>query len=138
MQQMEVALLGPVLGWLLDRFGPRVFVRAGVVLFGVGLMALSRIDTLPAFYACFVVIALGTGFCGFFPLNVAIIHWFERSRARAISSMSIGLACGGLSVPLVAASIQAYGWRATALASGLIAIAAGIPLALVIRNRPSD
>jgi MFS family permease len=96
MQQMEVALLGPVLGWLLDRFGPRVFVRAGVVLFGVGLMALSRIDTLPGFYGCFVVIALGTGFCGFFPLNVAIIHWFERWRARAMSSMSLGLAFGGI------------------------------------------
>ena len=109
LQQMEVALLGPVLGWLLDRFGPRLFIRAGVVLFGLGLMALSRIDTLPAFYACFVLIALGTGFCGFFPLNVAIIHWFERSRARAMSSMSLGLAFGGIVVPLVAWSLQTHG-----------------------------
>src|SRR6202521_3174664 len=66
LQQMEVALLGPVLGWLLDRFGPRAFIRGGVVLFGLGLMALSRVESLPAFYAAFVVIALGTGFCGFF------------------------------------------------------------------------
>ncbi|HXI38318.1 MAG TPA: MFS transporter [Burkholderiales bacterium] len=138
LQQMEVALLGPVLGWLLDRFGPRLFIRAGVVLFGLGLMALSRIDTLPAFYACFVLIALGTGFCGFFPLNVAIIHWFERSRARAMSSMSLGLAFGGIVVPLVAWSLQTHGWRATALGSGILAIVIGLPLASMIYNRPED
>src|SRR5215213_2745832 len=51
LHQMEVAILGPVLGWMLDRFGPRVFVRIGIVVFGLGLMALSQIDTLPAFYA---------------------------------------------------------------------------------------
>jgi sugar phosphate permease len=138
LQQMEVALLGPLLGWLLDRFGPRVFVRAGVVLFGCGLMALSRIDTLPAFYGCFVLIALGTGFCGFFPLNVAIIHWFERSRARAMSSMSLGLAFGGIAVPLVAWSLQTHGWRATAFGSGILAIVVGLPLASMIYNRPED
>src|SRR6185369_5505768 len=40
--------------------------------------------------------------------------------------------------PLVAWSIQTWGWRPTALASGLIAIGIGVPLASVIRNRPSD
>src|SRR5882672_943108 len=59
LQQMEVALLGPVLGFLLDRFGPRFFIRGGVVLFGLGLILLSRVETLPAFYGVFVLIALG-------------------------------------------------------------------------------
>jgi sugar phosphate permease len=138
LHQMETALLGPVLGWLLDRFGPRVFVRAGVVVFGLGLILLSRIDSLPGFYAAFIVIALGIGCCGFFPLNVALIHWFERWRARAMSTLSIGLALGGIATPLVAWSLQTHGWRATALASGVIAIVVGFPLASVIRNRPAD
>jgi MFS family permease len=124
-----VAVLGPALGWMLDRFGPRRFVRAGVVMFGLGLIGLSRVDTLPQFYAAFALIALGVSCCGFFPLNVAVIHWFERRRARAISSMSIGLALGGIMVPLVALSLETYGWRATAFASGLIAIVVGLPLA---------
>jgi sugar phosphate permease len=138
LHQMETALLGPVLGWLLDRFGPRAFIRAGVVVFGLGLIGLSQIDSLPAFYAAFIVIALGAGLCGFFPLNVAIIHWFERWRARAISTLSIGLAVGGLITPIVAWSLQTWGWRATALASGVIAIAVGSPLASLIYNRPAD
>lgn len=138
LHQMEVAILGPVLGWMLDRFGPRRFIRFGVVLFGVGLMLFSQVETLPAFYGAFIVIALGVGFCGFFPLNVAIIHWFERWRARAISSMSIGLALGGIVVPLVAWSMEVWGWRATAFASGLIAVVVGSWLASMIYNRPSD
>src|SRR5688572_12929342 len=138
LQQMEVALLGPVLGWLIDRFGPKVFVRAGIFVFGLGLCILSQVQTLPAFYGAFIVIALGSSLCGFFPLNVALIHWFERKRARALSAMSFGLAFGGIMVPLVAASLTTFGWRSTAFASGIIAIVVGLPLALVIRNNPRE
>jgi len=136
MQQMETAILGPFIGWFMDRFGPQGIIRVGIVMFGIGLMILSQTDTLPAFYAAFLVIALGASFCGFFPVNVALINWFERWRARALSSMSIGLALGGTAVPLIAWSLQANGWRATAFASGVIAIVVGFPLALVIRHRP--
>jgi sugar phosphate permease len=138
LHQMETALLGPVLGWLLDRFGPKIFVRAGVVVFGTGLCLLSQVQTLPQFYGAFIVIALGTSLCGFFPLNVSLIHWFERKRARALSAMSIGLALGGIMVPLVAQSLTTFGWRATALASGIFAICVGLPLAFVIRNSPHE
>jgi sugar phosphate permease len=138
LQQMEVALLGPVLGWLIDRFGPKVFVRAGVVVFGLGLCLLSQVQSLPEFYGAFIVIALGSSLCGFFPLNVALIHWFERKRARALSAMSFGLAFGGIMVPLVASSLTTFGWRSTALASGIFAIVVGLPLALVIRNSPHE
>ena len=138
LQQMEAAILGPVLGWLLDRFGPAVFIRAGIFVFGGGLMLLSTVDSLAGLYAAFVVIALGGSLAGFFPLNVALIHWFERYRARALSSMSLGLAFGGLAAPIVAWSLQTYGWRPTAFYSGVIAIVLGFPLALVMRNKPED
>jgi len=138
LQQMESAILGPALGWIMDRFGPQDVIRTGIVIFGGGLMLLSRTDTLLEFYGAFLVIAVGASCCGLFPLNVALIHWFERWRARALSSMSLGLALGGISVPAVAWSLSTYGWRATAFASGLIAIALGLPLAMVIRRRPED
>ena len=138
LQQMEVAILGPILGWLIDRFGPQIWIRIGVVVFGCGLMLLSFTDTLLAFYGAFIVIALGSSLCGFFPVNVALINWFERWRARALSSLSIGLALGGISIPLVAWSLQTWGWRPTAFASGVIAIVVGLPLAFVMRRRPED
>jgi sugar phosphate permease len=138
LQQMEVALLGPVLGWAIDRFGPKIFVRTGVVVMGLGLCLLSQVHSLATFYGAFIVIALGSSLCGFFPLNVSLIHWFERKRARALSAMSIGLAFGGIMVPLVATSLTNFGWRPTALASGILMILIGLPLALVIRNSPYE
>src|SRR5678809_1244103 len=60
LHQMEAAILGPALGWLIDRFGPQWMIRVGVFVFGCGLMLLSRTDTLLSFYAAFLVVALGT------------------------------------------------------------------------------
>src|SRR5713226_8298480 len=56
LQQMESAILGPLLGWFIDRFGPQGMIRAGIVVFGGGLMLLSRTDTLPGFYGAFLVV----------------------------------------------------------------------------------
>jgi sugar phosphate permease len=138
LQQMEAAILGPLLGWVMDRFGPQGVIRLGVLLFGGGFMLLSRVETLLEFYAAFILVALGSSLCGFFPLNVALINWFERKRARALSAMSLGLALGGFFVPVVGWSLTTYGWRATAFGSGVLAIVAGFPLALVMRRRPED
>ncbi|TAK45547.1 MAG: MFS transporter [Betaproteobacteria bacterium] len=138
LHQVEAAILGPALGWVIDRFGTQGIIRAGVVVFGIGFMLLSQIDSLLGFYGAFLVIALGASLCGFFPLNVALIHWFERKRARALSSIQFGFALGGIAVPAVAWSLATCGWRVTAFASGVIVLAAGIPLSLVFRRRPED
>src|SRR5919204_4422961 len=80
LQQLESAMLGPVLGWVIDRFGPQGVIRFGIVVFGCGLMLLSRTDTLAQFYGAFVVIAIGASCCGLFTINVALMHRFERWR----------------------------------------------------------
>jgi len=138
LKSTETALLGPVLGWMVDRFGSQGIIRAGVAMFGIGFMLLSQIDTLVGFYAAFVIIALGSSMFSNFLVSVAIIQWFEKRRARALSALQFGGALGGLFVVLVAWSIQSYGWRATAFGSGIIAILIGWPLARVIRSRPED
>ncbi len=138
MQSMEAAAIGPLLGWIIDRFGSQGMIRAGILAFGLGFMALSQIDTLAGFYGAVLIIALGSSLCGYFPLNVAIIHWFEKRRARALSMVSLGLALGGVFVPLVAWSMQAFGWRTTAFSSGVLAIVVGLPLARVFKRRPED
>ncbi|MFM9971367.1 MAG: MFS transporter [Burkholderiales bacterium] len=137
-QQVENALLGPIQGWLVDRFGSQLMVRCGILALGAGFMLFSQVDTLTGFYAAFVLIALGSGFSGFFPLTIAVMHWFEKKRSRALSTMNLGGACGGMLAPLVALAIISFGWRATAFASGIIIILAGWPLASVIRRRPED
>jgi sugar phosphate permease len=138
LRQFEAAILGPLLGWLIDRFGPQWVIRAGVAIFGTGFILLSYVDSLLAFYGAFIVVALGASLCGFFPLNVSVIHWFERYRARALSLTEIGFGLGGLALPVVAWALGIWGWRATAFASGIIIIAVCLPLSFLIRRRPED
>ena len=138
LQSVESALVGPVLGYLLDRFGPQGMIRLGIGIFALGFIGLSQIDSLGGFYVCAVLLAIGASLGGYFPLTVALIQWFERYRARALSLVSLGLALGGLLVPLVAWSMHHFGWRNTAMGSGFIALLVGLPLASVIRRRPQD
>ena len=138
LQSMEAAIIGPILGWFIDRFGSQMLIKIGIVLFGIGFICLSQIDTLGGLYGAVVVIAIGSSMCGYFPLNCAIIQWFEKKRARAISMVGLGLALGGIFVPVVAWGMQQFGWRTTALGCGVLAILVGFPIALIFRRRPED
>lgn len=135
---MEAALLGPILGWVIDKFGAQLMIKLGVLALGIGLMLLGQIETIAGFYGAILVIALGSSLCGFFPLNVSIIHWFDKFRARALSGVALGLAFGGIAMPLIAWSMQVYGWRATAVGSGILMIIVGLPLSMVFRGKPED
>jgi sugar phosphate permease len=52
--------------------------------------------------------------------------------------MGLGLAAGGLAVPLVGWLMQSHGWRTTAFASGVLTIVVGWPLARILRRKPAD
>ena len=138
LQSIEAAVLGPALGWIVDRFGAQHMIRAGILVFGAGFLLLASVDSLTGFYAAVFTIAIGSSLCGYFPLTVAVVQWFEKKRARALSTMSMGLALGGVFVPAVAWTMQTFGWRTTALASAALSVAIGWPLARVFRRRPED
>jgi len=138
LQQIESGLLGPVQGSFIDRFGPRASMRAGILLFGLGFLAFSQIQSLTWFYICYLMLAIGSSLGGFFPVNVVIANWFDRKRARAFSMMQLGSAIGGLLIPVIAVLLETLGWRTTALLSGIVILAVGLPLNEVIRRRPED
>ncbi len=131
-------VVGPGQGWLLDRLGPRTVMHIGVLLFGGGLMMFSRIDSILGFYAAFFIISLGATMGGFLSILVPLVHWFERRRSLAIAIAFMGFAIGGMLQPLVALALEGWGWRTTALFSGLVSIAIGAPLVHVMRHRPEE
>ena len=88
------------------------------------------------FFLAFFLVAVGAGLGGYVPIAVAIVNWFRRRRALALGISSSGSAVGGLLTPLVVASMTAFGWRGTALLSGVVILLVGLPLAQVFRHRP--
>ena len=136
--RIESGILGPLQGWLTDKYGPRIVLGVGVVIFGIGFMAFSQITTLLEFYLTFALIAVGSSLGGFATVMVSIVNWFSRHRAKAVALSQMGYSLGGLAVPVVIISLEAFGWRTTAFYSGVMVIVVGFPLVFLVRHRPQD
>mgnify|MGYP001381633985 FL=1 len=134
--RVESGLLGPLQGWLIERFGPRTILSVGLVIFALGFMYLSTIDSLTTFYLAFVIIAIGSSLGGFLTLFVTVANWFEKHRATALGIATTGVSIGGMIVPLVAYALTTYGWRSTAFVSGWIILGFGLPLVPLMRSSP--
>ena len=136
MARAESGIFGPLQGWMTDRFGPRVLIRTGMVIFGVGFLLFSVIQSPLTFFLTFFMMAVGSSLGGYLPIGVALVSWFRRRRALALSISSCGMAVGGILVQFVALALTHWGWRWTAFASGLVILTLGVPLAQVVRHRP--
>lgn len=138
MLRLESGILGPLQGWMIDRYGPKLVMQIGALLFGVGFILLGQIQSLWHFYGALVLIAVGSSLGGFLTIHTAIAHWFLRKRARAMSIGSAGFASGAMVAPIVAWSMVQFGWRTTAVASGILILAIALPGAQVFRRSPED
>jgi MFS family permease len=138
LQRVQAAVLAPLQGWLLERYGPRLVMQVGIVLWGVGFILLSRVSTLTGFYVFILLLALGASLAGFMTLSAVIVNWFRRYRSTALALTQVGWSIGGFVVPLLAWSLTAWGWRSTSAICGLIILIAGLPITLLMRTRPED
>jgi MFS family permease len=136
MARAESGIFGPLQGWLTDRFGPRVLIRTGMTIFGIGFLLFSLVNSPVTFFLTFFLMAVGSSLGGYLPIGVALVSWFRRRRALALSISSCGMSVGGILVQVVALALTHWGWRWTAFVSGTLILLIGIPLAQVVRHRP--
>ena len=134
--RLESSLLGPVEGFLIDRFGPRRIMFVGYALFGLGFLMFSRVDSLLGFYIVFAFLALGASLSGFLPVVTAVNNWFARRRGFATGISSAGVNLGGILVVVVAMAIATFGWRTAAVSMAALLWTLGLHLAAMMRHRP--
>ncbi|MBI4332668.1 MAG: MFS transporter [Chloroflexi bacterium] len=135
---LETGLLSPLIGMLVDRWGPRRLAFVGILITGLGIILLSRINSLMMFYAAFFLIATGTSASGHAAMLPAVANWFQRRAGTAIGIVVSGAALGGALVPVVTILIDRLEWRTAMLILGLGTWAICLPLTLLLRNRPED
>jgi len=129
-----------VVGFLIERLGPRKLMLVGISAAAVGYMALSLVESLWMFYAVYIVL-IAVGIYGGVqsPTEVVTAYWFVRRRAMAQGMLSSAIAVGGMTfAPLLAMVILAYGWRNAAFAVGALMAVCCIPAALAVRDRPQQ
>ena len=135
---LEVGLLAPVMGVLVDRWSPGRLMLVGTILVGLSLVLLGRISSLAMFYAAFALISLGMSALGPTVTMTAVANWFHRKIGIATGIMHSGAGFAGLAVPVVVLLIATFGWRTAVaiLGFGILGIAA--PLTLLIRHKPEQ
>ncbi len=139
--QLEGSLIGPLMGYLIDRLGPRRMVFLGLAVTGLGFVMFSRTTSLPIFYVSYGLIMLGTAAGTWLPMMAALNRWFFRKRGRAMAAAGEGSFLGGLLLmPALAWSVSpdVLGWSSTAFWIGLGFIAIAWPISRTIRERPED
>ena len=139
LMQAQVGVVEPIVGFVVDRVGPRLLMALGSFVFGLGLVLFSFVNSLWAYYVVSVVLGLGTSIGGFLVMTVAINNWFRRKRTLALSLAQVGQSVGGIAVvPLLVWVQITYGWREAAFASGLAVWALGIPTAMLMQRSPEE
>ena len=128
-------LFGFIAGWLIDKYGPRRLMLAGVLLMGTALIGLSCADSLPLFYLFYVFNALGYVCGGPLPCQVLISRWFDKNRGKAMGIAYLGIGAGGAIVPLIAAGLEKnFGWHNSLAALGVLVILIAFPMVFFIKG----
>jgi MFS family permease len=130
-------VFGFIAGWIIDRFGPRRVMMAGILMAGGALVGLGWVSTLGMFYLFYFFNALGYVCGGPLPNQVLLSRWFDKSRGKAMGFAYLGIGIGGATVPWIShALIEHFGWQAALRWLGLLIIAVSLPLAFFVKEAP--
>ena len=127
------AIVLPIAGFLVDRFGARRIITIGTVLGCSSYAALSLADSYGVFIAIMVV-AVATGNLASYPAFMSLAQrWFDQRLGFALAITSTGLAVGVAGASFVITrTIEFQGWRAAFLTVGVTALLIGLANALFL------
>ena len=134
------SFLSPLVGYLVDRYGPKPMMITASLLAGVGYIVFSWVDS----YTTFLIVYLGVISISF---TAGFVHaptivantWFIRLRARAMTVVSAAVPVGGAIItPLLALVVSSWGWRWGAFMSGTLFLVVGLPLCVGVRRSPES
>jgi len=135
---LEMGLLAPFVGILVDRFGSRKLLLSGSLVLGFGIILLGFTQSLAMFYGAFILIAFGAGGCTSVVTMTAVANWFDKNVGKAMGVTVSGFGASGLIIPLIVWMIAVFGWRMTLILLGIGMWIIGVPAAFVMRNKPEN
>ena len=126
-------------GRLNDKIGPKALSVVVSILFGLGYLLLSRLQTPWQLYLIYgLPVAVGFGAFDVITLST-VSRWFVRSRGMMSGVVKVGTGSGQVLMPLFAAAlIAAYGWRSAYIILGVVIIVLLVAAAQVMRHNPRE
>src|SRR5689334_8692159 len=126
---------GFIAGWMVDRFGPRRLMMAGILMAGLALIGLGSISSLGMFYFFYLFNALGYVCGGPLPNQVLLSRRFDKSRGKAMGIAYLGIGFGGAVVPWIShLLVERFGWQSALRILGVLIIVIAFPMAFMVRE----
>lgn len=123
--------MGPLAGWLLERFGAKLVMGVGATLAGVALIGIGQTHSFAHILVWYVVLGVGLGASTWVPASIVITNWFTKRPGTALGLITAGMELGGMLMTLLAAYvIQQDGWRRAYLVLAIPIFAIALPLIL--------
>ena len=135
---LEMGLMAPIVGILVDRLGPRKITFAGVVLISAGLLLLSNIHSLPMFYGAVLFLAFGAGGCTSVVSMAAVASWFHKKLGLALGITVSGFGASGLLIPVIVWMTDHFGWRTALVLLAIGMLVVGLPAGYLIRKNEKN
>ena len=138
LSRAEGAVEGPIAGYLIDKFGPRIMLTIGAFIVAIGYILLSQVNSFLWFltiYLGIISLAFNATFSG---STMAVVNnWFIRRKGLAMAISIAAYSLGGsIIAPLLAFGIHHLGWRTTMALSGIMLAAVVVPFAQLLRSSP--
>lgn len=133
-------LAGPLAGALIDRFGPRRTMIAGMALVIAAMLLSSRMTTTVELLLVWGALSgIGTGLAAAV-LGAAVAHrWFIARRGLVTGIFGASTSAGQLIFVLLLAWLaNTIGWRTSVFALGVAAAVALVPTLLLMRDDPAS
>ncbi|TVR54346.1 MAG: MFS transporter [Spirochaetaceae bacterium] len=130
----------PVVGTVVDRWGPRRCLILGISGITVTHLLLSSVTTLTQLTFFMVLQGLVLPFAGGLPNQALIGRWFVKRRGRAMGMVGAGVGLGGLCLPwLIGVTIETFGHQTAFLWTSFILGGICLPIViLVTRDSPEE
>ncbi|HLR42053.1 MAG TPA: MFS transporter [Pseudogracilibacillus sp.] len=131
----------PVMGKLIDQFGPKRIIASSVGLMGVSFLLTSTTTEIWQFFLYYgVLTAIGFAGCGSMANSVLVSRWYVKQRAPMLARSSMGMNIGQLLLlPLTGFLITTTGYRWAFIVLGLIILVIVLPLILFyVKDNPED
>ena len=132
--------IGVLAGALIDRFGARLVILAGVGLVALPLLFMGMMNRFWQFESLCIVEVIGYVLAGPIANQVLIARWFHRRRGRAMGYAYLGLGLGGVTAPMLVNFLARHlGWRHALELLGALILVVLFPIGiLVTRSSPED
>ena len=140
LSRAQGAIEAPLVGYLIDKYGPRPIIVTAVFLAGVGYILLSWVTSYTGFMVVYLGVICLAFIAGFVHSPMVVANsWFIRHRARAMTVVSAAVPIGGALIsPLLAIGVASVGWRWAAFASGCIFLLVCLPLSFQLKRSPES